>query len=213
MNLRGQRPWKNPDRVSGGPHFVRFDLQLSNLCVMQSPRVSLWNNFAAMLACEGRAIAAGTIENGAPERRRSAFLAARFSEQNALGASAFLCSAYPRAGVRIVPPGNAWRRALLPEFADFRITPHYPAKSPLDDVLRKVVPGADDYITEKYAFEIMRLLDEWSRALKAGAAARNVLAKFLDASLQAYSLVPIQQKSLRSEYGIEVVQRRFGNTV
>ncbi len=52
------------------------------------------------------------------------------------------------------------------DFADFRVTPHYPAKSPLDDVLRKVIPGTDEYVTEKYAFEIMRLLDEWSRALK-----------------------------------------------
>src|SRR5580704_73446 len=100
-----------------------------------------------------------------------------------------------------------------PEFADFRITPHYPAKSPIDDVLRKVAPGADEYITEKYAFEIMGLLDEWSRALKAGAPALGVLAKFLDASLQACSLVPIQQKSLRSEYGIEAFQRRFGGTI
>src|SRR4029077_4931696 len=39
-------------------------------------------------------------------------------------------------------------------FADLRFTPHYPTKSPLDDVLRKVVPGTDEYVTEKYAFEI-----------------------------------------------------------
>src|SRR5580658_1100912 len=52
-------------------------------------------------------------------------------------------------------------------FADFRVTPYYPAKSPLDDVLRKVLPGTDEYISEKYAFEIMRVLDDWSRALKA----------------------------------------------
>jgi Flp pilus assembly protein TadD/peroxiredoxin len=100
-----------------------------------------------------------------------------------------------------------------PEFADFRITPHYPAKSPIDDVLRKVAPGADEYVTEKYAFEIMRLLGEWSRALKAGAPALGVLAKFLDTSIGACSLATIQQKSLSSEYGIEVFQRRFGNTI
>src|SRR4029079_10183909 len=44
------------------------------------------------------------------------------------------------------------RSSLLP-FADFRLTPHYPAKSALDDVLLKVVPGGDEYLTEKYAFE------------------------------------------------------------
>jgi len=99
------------------------------------------------------------------------------------------------------------------DFADFRITPHYPAKSPLDDVLRKVTPGADEYASEKYAFQIIRLLDEWSQALKDGASALNVLAKFLDASLEACSLVPAQQTSLRSEYGIEVIRRTFSSTV
>src|SRR5271169_4868744 len=99
------------------------------------------------------------------------------------------------------------------DFADFRITPHYPAKSPLDDVLRKVTPGADEYASEKYAFQIIRLLDEWSQALKDGASALNVLAKFLDASLEACSLVPAQQTSLRSEYGIEVIRRTFSSTL
>ena len=51
-------------------------------------------------------------------------------------------------------------------FSDLRLTPHYPANSPLDDVLLKVVPGADEYVTEKYAFEIMQLLGEWSRVLR-----------------------------------------------
>jgi tetratricopeptide (TPR) repeat protein len=100
-------------------------------------------------------------------------------------------------------------RNHAPEFADFRVTPHYPTKSPLDEVLRKVTPGTDAFVAEKYAFEIMRLLDQWGQGLKAGAPALGVLAKFLDASLEACSLVPIQQGSLRSGGGIEVFRRRF----
>src|SRR5271155_3228132 len=65
-----------------------------------------------------------------------------------------------------LPQPQGDRSAAFP-FADFRLTPHYPATSPLDDVLRQVVPGGDAYITEKYAFEIMRLLGAWSQALKA----------------------------------------------
>jgi tetratricopeptide (TPR) repeat protein len=95
------------------------------------------------------------------------------------------------------------------DFADFRVTPHYPAKSPLDDVLRKVAPGADEYITEKYAFEIMRLLNEWGHALKEETPSLGILAKFLDASLEACSLVPLQQTGLRSAYGIDVTRRKF----
>ncbi len=50
--------------------------------------------------------------------------------------------------------------------ADIRLKPSYPARSPLEDVLRRVVPGSDEYITEKYAFEIDQLFRQWSRALK-----------------------------------------------
>ncbi len=98
-------------------------------------------------------------------------------------------------------------------FADFRVTPHYPAKSPLDEVLRKVVPGADEYVTEKYAFEIMRLLEEWSQGLKAAPPALGVLTKFLDTSVEASSLAPIQESSLRSGAGIDVFRRRFSSNV
>ena len=76
-------------------------------------------------------------------------------------------------------------------FADFRLTPHYPAKSPLDDVLRHVIPGGDEYVTEKYAFEIMRVLGEWSQGLKEASPALAILGKFLDASMEGASLVRV----------------------
>src|SRR6266849_8284834 len=85
------------------------------------------------------------------------------------------------------PAGD--RTAGFP-FADFRLTPHYPTKSPLDDVLSRVVPGADEYVTEKYAVEIMRLLNEWGQGLKDAPPALAVVAKFLDASIEATSLIP-----------------------
>ncbi len=95
-------------------------------------------------------------------------------------------------------------------FADLRFTPHYPAKSPLDEVLRKLVPGTDEYVTERYAFEIMRLLEEWSRGLKAAPPALGGLAKFLDGAIEGNSLAPVEQRAVRSGNGIEVLRRRFG---
>jgi Flp pilus assembly protein TadD/peroxiredoxin len=109
-------------------------------------------------------------------------------------------------GAKVTAPPRA-----LPSFpfADFRLTPHYPAKSPLDDVLRLVVPGADEFVTEKYAFEIARLLNNWSQALKAAPPALSVFAGFLDASLEATPLTLRQESSVRSGGGIEVMRRRF----
>ena len=98
-------------------------------------------------------------------------------------------------------------------FSDLRLTPHYPAKSPLDDVLLKVVPGADEYITEKYAFEIMQLLGEWSLALKTMPPALASLTKFLDPAIAAASLLPTQEIAQRSGNGIEVFRRRFPRNV
>ena len=95
--------------------------------------------------------------------------------------------------------------------ADFRLTPHYPAKSPLDDVLRYIPPGSDEFVTEKYAAEIAQHLEEWGRELQANPASSNVLAKFLDASLQAASLIPTQQKTIRSANGITAIKRKFSN--
>ncbi|MGC1086833.1 MAG: FG-GAP-like repeat-containing protein [Candidatus Acidiferrum sp.] len=96
------------------------------------------------------------------------------------------------------------------DLADYHVSPHYPAKSPLDDVLSKLQPGADEYVTEKYAFEIARALGEWSRALQAEPPALGTLANFLDSALAAGSLVPVSQNTLRSDELFDISRRRFG---
>ena len=84
-----------------------------------------------------------------------------------------------------------------------------PRKSPLDDILLKVVPGADEYVTEKYAIEITQLLGEWSRALQAAPPALASLTKFLDPSVAATSLLPAREVAPRSGNGIEVCAGGF----
>jgi Flp pilus assembly protein TadD/peroxiredoxin len=95
--------------------------------------------------------------------------------------------------------------------ADYRLRPHYPAKSPLDDVLALLEPGSDAFVTEKYAAEIGRNLTSWSRALKTNAPAIDVLAKFVHASIQATPLdaSATREQPVRSGYGLEVKRRRF----
>src|SRR5271167_4503696 len=57
---------------------------------------------------------------------------------------------------KVLPNQNRELSFSLP-FSDVRFTPHYPARSPLEDVLRRVAPGSDEYVTEKYAYEIETL--------------------------------------------------------
>jgi tetratricopeptide (TPR) repeat protein len=125
----------------------------------------------------------------------------------------FLAAPLQGLSFRWLLPETPGENNPVVDFADFRVTPHYPLKSPLDDILQNVLPGTDQYVTEKYAMEIMRLLDEWGQGLKAAPPALGILAKFLDASLEAGSLVPAEQSTLRSAYGIEVVRRQFPRNI
>ena len=104
------------------------------------------------------------------------------------------------------------RNPALP-FSDVRLTPHYPAASPLEDVLRLVAPGSDEYVTEKYALEIESLLEQWSEALKASVRDLSALAKSVDSSIEASPLVPAKEITLRAGYGIDVARRLFAGNV
>src|SRR5579885_1713288 len=97
--------------------------------------------------------------------------------------------------------------------ADIRLKPSYPARSPLEDVLRRVVPGSDEYITEKYAFEIDQLFRQWSRALKTSPFDLSSLAAFLDPSIQATSLASANEMQLRSDKGIRTTKKQFSTAL
>ena len=94
-------------------------------------------------------------------------------------------------------------------FSDARLIPHYPVKSPLADVLSLVAPGSDEYITEKYAFEVESLLNQWSLDLKASIRGISSLSKSLHPSIAASPLISTKEIPLRSGYGVDVVRRQF----
>jgi tetratricopeptide (TPR) repeat protein len=106
------------------------------------------------------------------------------------------------------PPGN--RSPGIP-FPDVRLTPHYPAPSPIADILRLVPPGSDNYITEKYAVEIEAIFRQWGEDLRIAAGNHAALAKVAGPSIQACSLVPVKETKVRSAHGIDVVRRQFGS--
>lgn len=98
-------------------------------------------------------------------------------------------------------PGN--------HFPDLRLTPRYPVKSPLADIFALVTPGADGYVTEKYAAEISSVLKMWSDGLKASPTQVTVLTEWLDESIEASGLVPTRETVLRSTQGIRTARRQL----
>ncbi len=118
---------------------------------------------------------------------------------------------YALAPHNLVPriPLEPWRNDSF-AFADLRFSPHYPAKSPLEPILALAAPGGDEYVTEKYAFEIARLLAAWGDAFKKSAPALDLLATFLNVGIDSHSLAPVEETAISRRYGIEVLRRRFG---
>jgi Flp pilus assembly protein TadD/peroxiredoxin len=123
----------------------------------------------------------------------------------------FIPAPLASAGLRALAPGVPAEQSPSLPFAEYRLTPHYPANGPLDDVLRYVPPGSDEYAMEKYAAEIAQRLGEWARELKSEAHSSEGLERILAPSLRAASLVPEEQTTLRSGYGVDVMQRRFAS--
>src|SRR5215470_6993219 len=98
-------------------------------------------------------------------------------------------------------PAVADRDGNLPfQVADVRLKPHYPSQSPLDDVLRLVVPGSDEFVTEKYAFEISQVLREWGAALR-GKLQASAAEKFLDPAVEGTRLNRKKELVVRAGFG------------
>ena len=109
-------------------------------------------------------------------------------------------------------PNHALKPQLAFPFADKRLLPHYPAQSPLTDVLKLVAPGSDDYVTEKYAFEIASALTRWSAGLKKSPRDHAALSSFVDDAIQASAFSRKGERAVRSSFGIDVVRREFAST-
>jgi Flp pilus assembly protein TadD/peroxiredoxin len=96
--------------------------------------------------------------------------------------------------------------------ADNHLFPHYPAQSPLADVLKLVKPGSDQYVTELFAFEIESVFKQWSEALKNSPRDHSTLAEFFGESIQAASISNVKETKVRSSFGIDVTRKAFATT-
>ena len=95
------------------------------------------------------------------------------------------------------------------DFADFRITPHYPSRSPLDDVMKFASPGTDVFVNEKYAFEIENVMRRWAKELQNGSAATGNLERFCEGNLNASSFNKFTEHQIRDQHGIRITSRTF----
>ena len=94
--------------------------------------------------------------------------------------------------------------------AEFRLTPAYPARSPLEAMLQFVAPGTDSYVTEKHAAEIQLRFESLRELLTSQAQVRTTgIAGLLHETIQGSELVSAQEVNLRSEGGIDLRRRNY----
>ncbi|HEU5235027.1 MAG TPA: tetratricopeptide repeat protein [Terriglobales bacterium] len=74
----------------------------------------------------------------------------------------------------------------------------------------QLLPGADEFFSEKYAAELEAVLAEWSRELKAGGSS-SILGKHFGSRVEAISFSPVRDSVVRSLYEMEVRRRQFGS--
>jgi Flp pilus assembly protein TadD/peroxiredoxin len=98
-------------------------------------------------------------------------------------------------------------------WADVRLTPSYPTASPLDDLLRRIDPGSDEYVIEGYASELAALLREWSHDLCIAPPAAATVSKFIDLAISSTSFIPVRETDLRPGDRIQALRRTFAPTL
>lgn len=126
----------------------------------------------------------------------------------AFGVAPLIFRPAPFYGSALFGPLSTDPHADFP-LTDFRLTPRYPAKSPLADVLRLVEPGLDEFITEKYAAEIDLLLKSWGRSMTGPKGTPDAIAKLLAPHFQGSALTATKEIELRSGSQINVKKRHF----
>lgn len=136
-----------------------------------------------------------------------------FSRRDFLKTISCTSALFLPAPFHVAPLFASTRQPVLSQFSDLRFTPHYPTKSPLDDLLRKITPGNDEFLSETYAYEIIDLLRDWSAQLTGNPSANTALGTLVDELVDATSLRPSQTTTVRKSDPIQIVRRTFASAI
>jgi len=111
-----------------------------------------------------------------------------------------------------LPDSNFLQSRTEPDAAAaFHLQPHYRSERPLDATLLKVQPGLDDFITEKYADQIAKILADWSANLLRSPRETRAIAKVLAADFAGASLQPAESRLVRTGSALQVHQNKFSS--
>jgi tetratricopeptide (TPR) repeat protein len=93
------------------------------------------------------------------------------------------------------------------------VHPHYRTPRGLDAVLRKVQPGFDDFVTEKYHDQVADILREWSSQLLESPQKTAALEKAMTSGFRGASPKAAVSKPVRAGLTLQVFQMKFSPEV
>lgn len=88
-----------------------------------------------------------------------------------------------------------------------RFSPRYPKQPQIEEVLRYLRPGLDEFVNEKYAEHVENVLGVWSTALKRFDF--NALRASLSPTFKGTSWLKFDDKAVRNHPKLEVARREF----
>jgi hypothetical protein len=137
-----------------------------------------------------------------------------------LGRREFLIRFCQGAGATLIPArlwsssfafGTPLRGDLSSQRSGFYLHPHYRSERPLDATLKRVQPGSDAFVLEKYADQLLGVLEQWSATLLQAPHEIVAIANNLDSNFSGASPKPAESRIVRSAPPVEVRQNKFGN--
>jgi tetratricopeptide (TPR) repeat protein/peroxiredoxin len=97
----------------------------------------------------------------------------------------------------------------VPSFADFRFVPRYPSTSPLQEILKALRPGEDDFPDEGIVAEVERVLTEWGDGLQQSPPTLRAVRSSLSTHFAGASLISIESRALRSDSVLQIFHELF----
>jgi len=93
--------------------------------------------------------------------------------------------------------------------SQFHLHPNYRMPSPLDSLLIQTEPGHDEFIEEKYAFEISKILGQWTKSLLRDPQDVSTIGRALDPDFKSSPLRPSASGLIRKSPPIEIRKNKF----
>ena len=96
-------------------------------------------------------------------------------------------------------------------FADFHLQPQYRSQREIEDILRKVHPGFDEFVTEKYEQQIAAIFRDWSSELLESPVSAAALVKTMSENFSGISPEAAQAQTVRADSQLKVSRLQFAD--